>query len=179
LFSLDARKTITDFSSRGDQRQMVELCRRTMHLSIAASKRLLLPAGLSVLFIASRWRQWDAWGLDTSWYVLLVMPILLSFAAAVVVRLTAIKFRNQVVEKLRQDHYELICQQSDAKQKATASKQAIGLLEQSEEEIMRLNLGPYGPLSSDYLLGAAALVATIILSGPAGLILSQLMPYFA
>ncbi|WP_372717442.1 hypothetical protein [Novipirellula sp.] len=182
LFSLYARKvienfrddlptsTFTDSDGNEVQRKIVNRCRSTMKLSIDASRKLLWPAVLSIVFIVARSNWWDSWGHDNSWIALLVSPIIISFVAAIVVRFTAVGFRSEALEFLSHRRYELLSR-SDADQYDDAAK----LLAESIKEITRLDRGPFGPLSRDYLLGAAALVATILFTGPMGAMLTRVL----
>ncbi len=184
LFSLYARKVIECFRSAIPseanakttdpklQESMVEHCRTTMNLSVEASRRLLWPAALSILFIASRWNWWDSWGQDKSWFALLGTPMAISFVAAIVVRLTAVRYRSDTVEFLRRWHYDHMVNKSSPKSKVEAE-----LLEESTEEITRLDRGPFGPLSRDYLLGAAALLVTILFTGPLGALVNRVFTF--
>ncbi|QDV41235.1 hypothetical protein Enr13x_10730 [Stieleria neptunia] len=182
LFCLYARKIITNAIERLPQEmsssaqvQLVNGARCTMHLSIVSSRKLVLPAILSILLIAARWRIWDAWGLDTSWYILLAIPIFISFLAAIVVRFSAIRYRDEVVENIRQAHYAFVCEQKSTSFSGASLQDQIDMLDESEEEITRLHSGPFGPISQDYLLGAGALVVTIAVTGPASLFFNRLL----
>ncbi len=182
LFSLYARKvietfrdemptsTLSEVDGNEVQRRIVNRCRSTMTLSIDASRKLLWPAILSIIFIVARSNWWDSWGHDNSWIALLVSPIIISFVAAIVVRLTAVRFRSEALEFLSHRRYDLISR-SDAEQHKEAQK----LLEESIKEITRLDRGPFGPLSRDHLLGAAALVVTILFTGPLGALLTRML----
>ncbi|EMI18982.1 membrane protein [Rhodopirellula maiorica SM1] len=141
-----------------------------MSLSIDVSRKLLWPAVLSIVFIIARSNWWDSWGHDNSWVGLLVSPIIISFVAAIIVRLTAVGFRSEALEFLSRRRYDLISR-SDAKQLSDS----IEPLAESIKEITRMNRGPFGPLSRDYLLGAAALVVTILFTGPLGAILTRVL----
>ncbi|MCO8123922.1 hypothetical protein NHH03_19410 [Stieleria sp. TO1_6] len=174
IYSLGSRQTIRDFENhlRTDNLdRIVGHCTDTMHLSIDASKDMIGPAILSLLFIGARWRIWDAWGLDRSWYVLIGAPIVTCFVAAIIVRMTAIDYRNKAIEFLRQQRYDALTGVRQTRHLAPDS------LQHSIDEITRLNRGPFGPISNDYLLGAAALIVAVAATGPIGTLLSRLLLY--
>lgn len=179
------------------QHELVVDARETMYRSIRSSRMLFHPAILAMLLIASRWHVWDAWGLDIAWYFLLAFPILVSCLAAFVVRLTAIAYRRKVLQLLRRVHYEFFCElkrqqaanfktggrksnETEEARKVPADLQGqIDLLEESEKEILRLSEGPYGPVSQDYLLGAAVLILTFTLTGPGSILLKNALSWLA
>ena len=163
IYALSARKKISVYQEKINEDKPVFLadkCRSTMLMSIETSKDLVAPACLSLLFIGARSNYWDAWGLDRSWYVLISIPIMLCLIAALIVRLTAINYRNRVVDHGRSTRFHQLC---GSRRERAYDKEILDL---AIKEIEGLKRGPFGPLSHDYLLGAVAIFIAIVASGP-------------
>ena len=179
LQSLEARQDINEFRRQVNSDSIFEdddfnflgCCRKTMQLSIDSSHDLIGPAIISILYVVSRWPGWDRWGLDISWFVLFTVPIATCLFAALVVRLTAIDFRSRLLDRLRTKKYDF------AMSDAAGAEDEVTELELAIDEIAALNRGPFGPITRDYLLGAAALVFAVAFTGPAGLLLNQLLVF--
>ncbi|ELP30147.1 hypothetical protein [Rhodopirellula baltica] len=172
IYALHARKVIRDFEDTVEEdspQQLADHCHRTMLLSIESSRDLVTPAILSLIFLAARSRYWDAWGLDLSWYILIGVPIATCLIAAIIVRLTAISLRNKSLDFLRSERFlQLVGERRSRDYNAEVLEHAI-------EEIARLRLGPYGPITKDYILGAAAILVAVAISGPVGGLVEKLL----
>ncbi|QDS94748.1 hypothetical protein FF011L_35290 [Roseimaritima multifibrata] len=174
IYALYARKLIRRFEDKVEQdspKQLAERCRSTMLLSIESSRNLVAPAILSLMFLAARSRYWDAWGLDLSWYILIGVPIATCLIAAVIVRLTAVSLRNKSLDYLRSERFHhLLGERRSRDDDAEFMGHAI-------DEISRLQLGPYGPITKDYILGAAAILVAVAISGPVRSLVEKLLVF--
>ncbi|MEM8680190.1 MAG: hypothetical protein AAGF97_12655, partial [Planctomycetota bacterium] len=180
LFSLGARKRITKKRSGVETKNdpaedLVASCYEVMELSVDASRDLIGPTILGILFIAARWRGWDAWGLDRSWYVLFGVPIATCILAALIVRMTARDYRAAVLDVLHKRRYDLLTGRSRERGTRTRAPERKELLDGSIDEVAQLSRGPFGPISRDYLLGAVVLVIAVVVTGPIGSLLNSLM----
>ena len=173
LHILSIRKSIRDkkaeeFLGEGDdtkeslQRRYSEL-EDVMDAGKKSSRKLVAPAILTLMYAIARFPLLDSWQIHASSYAILLTPLVFSILVAFSMRNTARRFKNETLHAIDAKRILLV---NVGKSPGTNTKGELAALSESHALVGNLEDGPFGPITSDPLLGGIFLVAMACLTGP-------------
>lgn len=157
-----ATRVRQDLSIESDPQELqirFEELKGAMETGYQASRKLVLPALLACLFAVARFPVLDSWRIHASTYLIILTPLVLSVIVALVVRVEVRRFRQNTLLQIDSCIAEALANphKNDDYEKTRLPFKKL---------ILGLSKGPFGPLSSDPLLGGLLLLASAFVAGP-------------